>query len=132
MGGPRFTGKIQSVHRKVQLAKAKPYNLDKSLEPSKPAMRYEPSEMQPEMMAQSPAKLEIEPHVVPSSDEEIHQESQPESSESKDDVNNEAVSEESNESRLDGPMSMEGNFSLLFCVAFLVSLLSFVDVTVLY
>lgn len=86
MGGPRFMGKIQSVHRKVQLAKAKPYNLDKSEESPKPEA--------------SPAKIEHDAHIVPSSDEE-HHEPLPESTEEKEEMNNE-MSEESCESRFEG------------------------------
>lgn len=103
MGGPRFTGKIQSVHRKVQLAKAKPYNLDK---PSDLLLKIGDSS--------SPSKLD-ETHIVPSSDEEPHPETNSESNfEGKDDTSaNEGLSEESSDNRLGEGSKSDGNYNIV-------------------
>lgn len=73
-GGPRFTGKIQSIHRKVQLAKAKPYNLEKlggSPCPSQPnPMPIDPSKIKNEPSDRD-APEAPEPHVAPIGDEEL-------------------------------------------------------------
>lgn len=74
MGGPRFTGKIQSIHRKVQLAKAKPYNLEKPGGSPSP-LQINPIPIDQTKIKNEPNDREVpelpDRHIVPSSDEEI-------------------------------------------------------------